>query len=140
MSLRFLTNAALVLLGGALAVFSMAVTAHTAGWIAFGVAIGIIALLGLIQPVRGRGWIQRSLDLSVGVAAVGTIVTSLVFNGLVLTWLVFGFGALFVTLAYAGLAMHEIRTEHVVHTLAPYEEREQEREREKREREYSKLK
>ena len=130
MSLRFLTNSTLALLGASLAVFSMAVTAHTVGWIAFGVSIGIIALLGLIQPVRGRGLIQRSLDGFVIAVAAATIVLSLTVTGLTETWLVFGAGALFLGLAYAGLALHEIRTEHVVHSLAPVAERERERERE----------
>jgi hypothetical protein len=133
MSLRFLTNVALALLGGMLVVFSMAVTPHTAGWIAFGVSIGILSLLGLIQPVRGRGYVQRTLDGAVGIAALGLIAVSLAFNATALTWLVFGIGALYVVFAIAGLALHEIRTEHVVHTLAPASERE-------REREYAELK
>jgi hypothetical protein len=130
MSLRFLTNAVLALLGGALAVFSMALTAHVAGWIAFGVAIGIVSLLIAIQPVRGRGSVQRLLDGATGILGLWTIAASLVFTGTVLTWLVFGEGALFVALAYAGLVLHEIRAERVVHMLAPAEERERERERE----------
>ena len=124
MSLRFLTNSTLALLGASLAVFSMAVTAHMAGWIAFGVSVGIIALLGLIQPVRGRGLIQRSLDGFVIAVAAATIVLSLTVTGLTETWFVFGAGALFLGLAYTGLALHEIRTEHVVHSLAPVAERE----------------
>jgi peptidoglycan/LPS O-acetylase OafA/YrhL len=130
MSLRFLTNAVLALLGATLVVFSMAVSAHAAGWIAFGTSIAIISVLGLIQPARGRGIPQRGLDLAVVISAAAMIATSLFYTGVTLTWLVFGFGVLYVGLANLGLGLHEIRTEHVVHELAPSAERERERERE----------
>ncbi|MGA9761109.1 MAG: hypothetical protein WBQ14_01640 [Gaiellaceae bacterium] len=141
MSLRFLTNLTLASLGAALVVFSMALGSATVGWIAFGISIGIIALLAAVQPLRGRGIVQRSLDGLVGILAAWTIVASLIFAGTTLTWLMFGSGLGFVGLAYAGLVLHEVRTEHVVHTLAPAEEQEREREREReRVREYNRVK
>ncbi len=133
MSLRFGTNLTLASLGASLVVFSMALGASAAGWIAFGLSIGIVSLIAAVQPVRGRGVAQRILDGLVGILAAWMIVASLVFSGTTLTWLVFGGGAAFVALAYLGLALHEIRTEHVVHTLAPAEQQE-------REREYSRVK
>ncbi len=133
MSLRFLSNLTLASLGVALIAFSLAVTSQTAGWIAFGLSIGIIALLAAVQPVKGRGSTQRVLDGLVGLVAGWTIIASLVFSGATLAWLVFGSGAAFLVMAYGGLALHEIRTEHVVHTLEPVEQQE-------REREYSRMK
>jgi hypothetical protein len=115
----------------------MALAPGPAGWVAFGLSIGIIALLAAVQPVRGRGIVQRSADGLTGILAAWTIVASLIFAGTTLTWLVFGSGLGFVGLAYAGLVLHEIRTEHVVHTLALSEEREREGEREP---EYNRMK
>jgi peptidoglycan/LPS O-acetylase OafA/YrhL len=128
MSVRFLTNAVLSLLGAALVVFSMAVSPHTAGWIAFGTSIFILSVVGLIQPARGRGIPQRGLDVATGISAAALIAVSLIYTGTTLMWLVFAFGLAYVALANLGLGLHEIRTEHVVHELAPAGERERERE------------
>src|SRR5882757_10889876 len=96
MGLRFITNMLLALAGGFLVVASQAFSAGTTGWIAFGVGLGIITMLGVSQVDRGRGTFQRALDAVGGLIAMWTIVASVVFVGAALTWLSFGEGLAFV--------------------------------------------
>ena len=66
---------------------------------------------------RGRGYVQRTLDAVAAVLAAWTIVETLVFSGMVMVWLTFGAAAALVAIAVAGLTVHELSTERVVHSL-----------------------
>ncbi|HLI59666.1 MAG TPA: hypothetical protein VKV21_08370 [Solirubrobacteraceae bacterium] len=129
MNSRFLTNAALTLAGAFTVVASMAWGTPTFMWLMF--VAGIVAVgLSLAAAVPGRGLAQRSLDGAIAILGAWTIVASLVFAGATVTWLGFASGIGFVALALAGLALHELRTERVVHAFelrTPASERTNER-------------
>jgi hypothetical protein len=115
MSAKYLTNLSTALLGGFVVVITMALTASVTAWVAFGVAIGILAIAVLSQLESRRGALQRLLDVGVGLVAVTTVVTSLVFGGAAVTWILFALALGFVGLAVAGLTLHEIegwRSQH----------------------------
>jgi hypothetical protein len=127
MSPRFITNMALALAGGFLVVASQAFSPGRTGWLAFGIGIGVVVVLGAAQLDSERGSIQRALDLATGGLAIWTIVASVVFTGTTLTWLSFGEALGFVAVALAGLTAHELSSERIVQAVAmkPAEAREQ---------------
>ena len=116
MNSRFLTNIGLTIVGAFTVVASFVWAPATFSWLML--AAGIVAVaLSLGVAIPGRGTVQRSLDVAIGGLAAWTIVASLVFAGTALTWLGFASGAGFVVLALAGLVLHEVRTERVVHSF-----------------------
>lgn len=116
MNSRFLTNAALTLAGAFTVVASMAWAPGTFMWLMF--AAGIVAMtLSTAAAVRGRGLPQRVLDGMIAILGAWTIVASLVFSAGTVTWLGFASGIGFVGLALAGLTLHELHTERVVHSF-----------------------
>jgi peptidoglycan/LPS O-acetylase OafA/YrhL len=117
MSPRFISNVALAIAGAAVAVASQTFAPSTTGWIMFGVSLGALALLALVQLDRARGSVQHLLDAGIGALAVWSAVASVVYTGTMLTWLSFGEALGFVGLALVGLVAHEVRTELVVHAL-----------------------
>jgi len=87
-------------------------------WIAFGVTgVGVLLLIVATALAPGRGNAQRTLDAVAGVLAAWTIVETLVFSGMLMVWLTFGAAAAIVAVAAAGLIVHELSTERVVHSL-----------------------
>jgi hypothetical protein len=117
MSLRFLTNLSMLLAGGFLVVATQVFSSDITGWIALGIALGILAGLGAAQLDRSRGLVQRGLDGIAGALAIWTVVESVVFSGTTLTWITFGGALGFVAIAVAGVVAHELVTERVVHSL-----------------------
>lgn len=125
MNSRYFTNLVLAVAGGFLIVASQAWSVPVFMWIMFG--IGIIAMvLSTSIALPGRGLLQRGLDGAVSVLGAWTIIASLVFAGATVTWLGFASGCAFVGLALAGLTLHELRTERVVHSLEVRSPRERE--------------
>jgi hypothetical protein len=116
MSQRFISNLALGIAGAVVVVSSQAFMPATTGWVAFGVSLGALALLAVMQRDRSRGG-QRLLDAEIALLAVWTAVASVVYAGATLKWLSLGEGIVFAALAVAGLTIHELRTERVVHAL-----------------------
>lgn len=115
MSAKYLTNLSTALLGAFVVVITMALTASVSAWIAFGVAIGILTIAVFSQLESRRGALQRVLDVGVGLVAVTSIVTSLVYGGAAVTWVLFALALGFVGLAVTGLTLHEIegwRSQH----------------------------
>lgn len=115
MSTKYLTNLSTALLGAFIVVITMALTTSVSAWVAFGVAIGILAVAVFAQLESRRGTLQRFLDVGIGVVAVTAIVTSLVYGGPAVTWILFALALGFVGLAVAGLTLHEIegwRSQH----------------------------
>jgi len=117
MTTRYLTNVVLALIGGALLVTSQAFAPTTFAWIMLGGGIAAAAIALPAMAIPSRGPAQRGLDAIGSAVAAWTIVASLVFVGAAITWLGFASGAAFVALAIAGLTMHELKTERVVHSL-----------------------
>jgi hypothetical protein len=124
---RFLTNAVFVVLGGFLAIASMAFGVAEFTWLMFGAGIAALALAAPAVTIIARGVPQRGLDAAIGLLGAWTIVASMVFGGVAITWLGFASGVALVALALAGLTLHELSTERVVHSFevrAPAAERE----------------
>jgi hypothetical protein len=116
MNSRYLTNAGLLIAGAFLVVASQAFTVSVFEWLMLG--IGVLAVLSSGAIVlRTRGAAQRGLDAIVGLLGAWTIVASMVFTGSVVTWLGFASGAALVALGLAGLTLHELMTERVVHSI-----------------------
>jgi hypothetical protein len=84
------------------------------------VVVTHIATLTIAAPavtVLTRGRPQRGLDAVIGLLGAWMIVASMVFGGLVITWLGFASGVALIALALAGLTLHELSTERVVHSF-----------------------
>ena len=115
---RFISNMLLALAGGVVLVVTQAFAPPIVAWIAFGVTgVGVLLLIVATALAPGRGNAQRTLDAVAGVLAAWTIVETLVFSGMLMVWLTFGAAAAIVAVAAAGLIVHELSTERVVHSL-----------------------
>ena len=114
---RFLTNVIFLVLGGFLAIASMAFGVSVFTWLMFGAGIAALALAAPTVTILARGRAQRGLDLMIGLLGAWTIVASMVFGGIVITWLGFASGVALIALALAGLTLHELSTERVVHSF-----------------------
>lgn len=117
MSTRYLTNVALMLLGGVLLVTSQAFAVGTFSWVMLGVGIAALVITAPAIAIRSRGPAQRGLDYLFSLLGAWTIVASQVFAGTAVTWLGFASGAALVILALIGLSAHELSTERVVHSF-----------------------
>jgi hypothetical protein len=118
MSTRYLSNAVIALLGGAVVVLSMGLSSTTAiGWVAFGIAIAVVGISLLAQLDVHRGMTQRLLD-GAAVAAGGTLIAvSVVFGGTTVIWLAFALALGLVGVAFAGLTLHEVESWRAAHEL-----------------------
>ena len=116
MNSRFLTNTALTIAGAFAVVASQVWVPATFMWLMFAAGVLAVALSGAVV-LSDRGAAQRGLDGAIGILGAWTIVAALVFGGSVVTWLGFASGAAFVGLALIGLALHELSTERVVHSI-----------------------
>lgn len=117
MSTRYLTNVALICLGGFLLVASQAFGVPTFMWLMFGAGIATLALAGSAIATPGRGTVQPALNGVSSALGAWTIVASQVFAGATVTWLGFASGGALVVLALIGLTVHELSTERVVHSF-----------------------
>jgi hypothetical protein len=117
MSTRYLTNLVLALVGGFLLVASQAFAVAIFMWLmlAGGIATIVVAAPGVAIPSRGP--VQRGVDYMFSLLGAWTIVASIVFGGVAITWLGFASGAALVALALVGLTAHELSTERIVHSL-----------------------
>lgn len=116
LSTRFILDNLFFLAAAFLAVISMAWSASTAGWTAFGVSTGItviaaasVAMTRLTSRKIGQGL--------VALVGLWSLVAALSFSGTVLTWLVLADAIAVGVLALADLTAHEATEERVVHEL-----------------------
>ena len=116
MSIRYLYNIALGLAAGFLVVASVAFAAPTVAWLTFAIAAGITAVSAGLLLLPGA-LAQRSLTAATGLLGIWTIVASLVFTPGTVVSLGFASALAFVALAVAGLTLHELTTERVVHSF-----------------------
>ncbi|HEY7046650.1 MAG TPA: hypothetical protein VH373_05480 [Jatrophihabitantaceae bacterium] len=116
MSLKYAINLLVALAGGFLVVASRTFAANTTGWLGLGIGIFAVVVAGLGAAAAGLR--LRSVGYAV-TAAVGvwTIVSSSVFSGALLGWVVFADALALVAVALADLTAHEVSTERVVHTI-----------------------
>jgi len=117
MSERFISNVALAIAGAVVVVASQAFSSPVTGWLTFGVSLGALALLAVVQRDRARGRLQRMFDVATGALALWSAVASVVCTGTTLTWLSFGEAIGFVALGVAGLVSQEVSTERIVHAF-----------------------
>jgi hypothetical protein len=117
MSTHFLTCAPVAILAAFVVVASQAFSIGTLGWIAFAVAIGIVAIVLLAQLDRVRGTVQRVLDAAM-VALGGLLIAfGIAASGSAVIWLTFGLGLGIAALAFAGLTLHEVASWRSLHRL-----------------------
>ena len=117
MSQRFISNVALAVAGAVIVVSTQAFAPQTAGWVTFGVSLGALALLAIAHRDPAGERIQWILDAGITLLALWSAVASVVYSGSTLKWLSLAEGLAFVGLAVAGLIVHEVRTERIVHSL-----------------------
>lgn len=116
MSIRYLYNITLGLAAGFLVVATVAFAAPTVAWLTFAIAAGITVLSASMLIAQG-GLAQRGLAGTAVLLGIWTVVASLVFAPGTVVALGFASAVAFVALAVAGLTLHELRTERVVHSL-----------------------
>lgn len=118
MSLKYVSNGIVALLGSLIVVLSMGLSSTTAiGWSAFGIAIIVVAMTGLVQLESKRGIVQRSVDVAV-VATGGTLIAaSVFFTGGTIMWLAFALALGLAGFGFIGLTLHEIETWRASHQL-----------------------
>jgi hypothetical protein len=116
---RFASDLSVFTLGSFLAVLSQGV----------GFAVGVVTLLagaaGAYDTARGDA--HRGVDTLTGVLGVFAIVASFAWSGGTLLDIALVVGIAYAVLGAAGLVIHELRTERVVHALeisTPAERRE----------------
>lgn len=118
MSTRYLTNAAIALVAGFLVVISRALHSSTGvAWVAFAVAIGVVAVSAFAQLDRRRGMTQRLLDAAMATTGGTLIAVSVVFGGTTVAWLVFALALGLVGVSFVGMTLHEIANWREIHEL-----------------------
>jgi hypothetical protein len=116
MSLKYVINLLVTLAGGFLVVASRTFAPNTAGWI--GLGIGIVAVVLGGAGLAASGLRPQSIGYAVtGLVGLWTIVSSSLFSGTLLGWLMLADALALVAVALADLTAHEVTTERVVHTL-----------------------
>jgi hypothetical protein len=116
LSSRFLLDSLFVVAGAFVTVASLAWSAGTVGWTAFGVSVGVTVLAAASAATAKKGSHRIGHGL-LSVVALWSLVAALAFSGTALTWLVFADAIAVGVLALADLAAHEATTERIVHQL-----------------------
>lgn len=116
LSTRFMLDSLFVVAGGFLTVASMAWSAGTAGWTAFGVSTGV-AVIAAASAVLAKKSGHRLGHSVIALAGLWSLIAALAFSGSALTWLVFADAIAVGVLGLADLAVHEATTERIVHQL-----------------------
>jgi hypothetical protein len=114
---RFATNTAALIGGGFLVVASQAFGSNATAWLALGVSLATLGMLGVAQLDRSRGMLQSVFDAAIGLLAIWSAVAAMVFNGSLLTWLLFGDAVGLVALALGALVANEMSNEQTVRSL-----------------------
>ena len=129
---------ALAIAAGWLIVERFAFSAGTASALAFATGIGVTAAGALMLLARARAAADKqmiaagglrvaawdALALAVTVLGAWQIIETLVFSLGASLWITFGDACLLLGMALAGLTLHELSTERVVHSLEIVGERE----------------
>lgn len=116
LSSRFLLDILFVVAGAFLVVASMAWSAGTAGWTAFGVSAGV-TVLAAASAALAKTTSRRLGHGLLGLVALWSLAAAVAFSGTALTWLVFADAIAVGVLALADLTAHEATSERIVHQL-----------------------
>jgi hypothetical protein len=108
---RFASNLTILTVGAFLAAVGFIFTEHTARWLAFSVGAAATVIVAAAFLVRGRGPVQRALDLLTWLTGVWTVVSALTFNAPTVRWLSLGEGGALALGAAIGLIAHEVAME-----------------------------
>jgi hypothetical protein len=114
MTSRFLSNLVLLVLSAVLAASRFALPVGADRWLTLGAGCAAVIVVAAGFLARGRGTLQRWLDLPMAVLGAWTIVSAAVFLGSTGLWLMLGEAAGMAALALAGLIAHEARMEAAV--------------------------
>lgn len=114
MTSRFASNLAIAILGGALATLSLVLADPVVRWLALGAGAAAVAVTLAGFAARGRGSLQRTLDVPVALIGGWTVVASGSYGHGTLRWLSFAAGTALCALGIAGLIAHEVRMERWV--------------------------
>lgn len=114
---RFTSDLSVLALGAFLAVISQAVASGAAQWWLF--AVGLLAIgagaLGVLDAERGVA--HLGIDALVGLLGAWAVVASFAWSAGTLLDLALVTGIVLAAVGAAGLVIHELRTERVVHAL-----------------------
>jgi hypothetical protein len=116
MRLHFISRLALLLAASFLVVASQVWTGGTLEWLFIVGGAVMIALAA--AGTTGTNAQQRALDGFLGLFGAWSVVEAIVFDGSTLKWFSFGTAIVAAALAVAGLLIHELTTERVVHELS----------------------
>jgi hypothetical protein len=116
LSSRFLLDVLFVVASAFLVVASMAWSAGTAGWTAFGVSAGV-TVLAAASAALAKTTSRRLGHGLLGLVALWSLAAAVAFSGTALTWLVFADAIAVGVLALADLTAHEATSERIVHQL-----------------------
>jgi uncharacterized membrane protein len=116
-SQRFISNLALAVAGAVVVVSSQAFSSNVTGWVTFGVSLGALALLAVVERDRMGDRAQMVLEAGIGLLAIWSVIASVIYNARTLTWLSLAEGLGYVAFAVAGLGLHEVEDERAVHAL-----------------------
>lgn len=111
MAARFTSNLVVLVLGAFLAPARFIFGADTMRWIALGVGAAATIVIAAAFLVRGRGPVQRGLDVLMALTGNWTAVSALVFPASLVGWLALGEGGALAVLAVIGLVAHEVLME-----------------------------
>lgn len=115
-SSRFTLDILFVIGGAFLVATALTFSAPIAGWIAFGVSVGLmLAAIASVAITRSTG--RRIGHGLIGMVALWSLIAALTFSGTVLTWLVFANAIMLGFVALGDLTAHEVTSESVVHRL-----------------------
>lgn len=129
MSYRYLSYLGTALVAGFIVVATQAFATGTVMWLAF--AAGVLFILGGLAMAPRPGRAHRAIGAATGVLGALIVIEALLSAGSTMVWLSFA-GALGVlALAIAGLSVHELSTERVVHSFEVSPDRRAEAERER---------
>ncbi len=116
MRIRYFSNMALGLLAAFIVVISLALALGGVEWLAF--AAGIVFLSAGTSLATRSGAAHRALNAAMATLGVLVIIESMLATGPTLRWLSFAGGLAVLAITVAGLTLHELTTERVVHSLA----------------------
>jgi hypothetical protein len=108
---RFASNLLVLILGAALAPARFIFGPGSVHWITFGAGAAVTMVVAAAFLVRGRGPVQRGLDVVMALIGAWSAVSGLVFGAAVVGWLALGEGGALALLAIVGLVAHEVLME-----------------------------
>jgi hypothetical protein len=115
---RFLSNVFAVVAGTLLLASSFAFGSGTLEWLALAAGSAVAVVVLAVFPVRGRGTVQRALDVVAVAAAIWTILTAPALSGAHLKWSSVGAASAFLVLGVLGLLTQGLELDLALRKLA----------------------